>query len=119
MSNTFVIETKIELNHLGTGWEDAYMKFTPFTWNENKKLTEFKTKAGQLNATLDDQKYLDLTEEMSTAIMDLLTSHLIEGKGWNGKKLIDITKENFGDLPVNVIRKVISELQGEIVNPKG
>jgi len=52
-------------------------------------------------------------------MVNLLSTHLIEGKGYDGETLIDITPDNLTDLPIEIFAHIIKELQGQVpIDPK-
>ncbi len=107
MANTFVVKKRIPLDDLGEGWEEAFITFTPFTYRNNDKIISLRSTVLDKNAT-DEQ-----TKKASDDIKELLSDNLIEGKGFNGKELVDITKENLPDLPMEVFTKCLMALQGQ------
>lgn len=100
---TFVVLKRIDLSHLGEGWKDAFATFTPFSANDNRVLLSLRNTKDEL--------------ESSDEIMRLLTDKFIEGMGFDGKKLVPITKENLGNLPMSVIAYFINQLQIDTVIP--
>ncbi len=103
---TFVVRKKIDLSFLGDGWKDAYITFTPFTFNDNAALLKLR---GLISGTGTDAEG---AESASKEIMDLLQEKFIEGMGFNGKELEPITKKNLGELPMEIIGKILTALQG-------
>lgn len=107
---SFVVRKKIELSFLGDGWQEAYVVFTPFTFADNATLLKLRT-------AISGQGQIEEAEEASKRIMDLLKEKFIEGKGFNGKELVAITKENLKDLPMEIIGKLLTALQGATALP--
>ncbi len=103
---TFVVRKKIELSFLGEGWQETYVIFTPFTFNDNATLLKLRGLA--TGAGTDAAE----AEKASREIMGLLKDKFIEGKGFDGKALAPITKENLGELPMEIITKILTALQG-------
>jgi len=106
MTDTFVVRRTIKLDFLGDEWKDAFVVMTPFSWDDNTTLLKFRKADSE--TIVEDQKELS----------ELIKSRLVEGKGWNGEKLIPITRENVGALPVEAFTKIFQELQGGILSPK-
>lgn len=107
----FVVKKRIELNFLGEGWEEAYAVFTPFTFNDNAALLKLRNLTA--GASTDPEEATKATNE----IMTLLRGKFIEGKGYDGKGLANITKENLADLPMEIITRILQALQGQTVTP--
>jgi hypothetical protein len=112
---TFVVKKKISLAYLGEGWEEAFVVFTPFAYSDNIKLLEFRKFASSLDK---DSKTEEITK-MSNQMLDLILEKFIEGMGFDGEKLTPITKENFTELPNEVIERIVGQLKGDDLSPKG
>lgn len=113
MASKFVVKKKIPLDDLGEGWEQAFITFTPFSFRDNEKIISLRTVV--LNNSASEKE----AKKASDDIKDLLAEKLVEGKGFDGEKLIDITPENLPDLPMEVIVKVLTLLQGQTqISPK-
>lgn len=108
---TFIVRKKIELAFLGEGWQEAYVIFSPFTFADNSTLLKLRSAASGQGTEIEE------AEEASKKIMDLLKDKFIEGKGWNGKELVAITKETLKDLPMEIIGKILTALQGATALP--
>lgn len=108
---TFVVRKKIDLSFLGEGWQEAYVIFTPFTFGDNTALLKLRTLSTGANISTDE------AEKASKDIMELLQNKFVEGKGWDGEKLIDITKKNLVDLPMEIISHILTALQGQTTLP--
>lgn len=110
----FVVKKRIELSFLGEGWEEAYVIFTPFTFNDNTALLKLRHLAlGVSGPDIDVEEANKATKE----IMVLLENKFVEGKGFDGKHLAPITKENLADLPMEIITRILQALQGQSVIP--
>lgn len=108
--STFVIKKRIPLDFLGEGWKEAYVEFSPFSFVDNDKIIAMRKFGLDQNG--------DNAKEASDQLLEVVKEKFIEGKGWNGEKLINITKENLAELPIEVIVKVLQELQGNSILPK-
>lgn len=114
MSN-FIVRKKLSLSFLGEGWEDAYLIVTPFTFNDNIQLVKFQKKFAGMGAdSASEDELLETTSKMK----ELVSERLVEGKGYDGEKLVDITKDDLGSLPMEVFSKILNELKGETLSPK-
>ena len=108
---TFVVRKRIELAHLGEGWEQAYITLTPFTFNDNATLLKFRALAQTAAANPD------AANEATNEVMSMVKNKFLEGMGFDGKKLVPITKDNLADLPIEVITYILAFLQGQTVIP--
>ena len=107
MSKTeFVVKKKIDLSHLGEGWENAFVTFTPFSFRDNENLTKLRSIVTSQNVSDEE------AEKASREIVTLLQDKLIEGVGFNGEKLVPITKDNLVDLPMELVVTILQTLQG-------
>lgn len=110
----FVVKKKIDLSFLGEGWESAFITFTPFTFKDNDAIVSLRTKSTAENMTQEEIK------KASDDLIDLLKSKFVEGQGFNGEKLVPITKDNLADLPMELITTCLVTLQGQSgIPPKG
>lgn len=112
--STFVVKKRIDLAHLGEGWEQAFLIFSPFSFSDNEKLIKFRSEAAALQEGDASEKEV---EKVTNRMLELILSKFVEGKGFDGEKLIDITKENFADLPMEVFNLIVQQLQGEQLRP--
>lgn len=93
----------IKLDFIGDFWKDCYIKFNGLTFAE---LKEIQPKLDNL----DVEK--DLTET-SKFMIELLKSKFVEGKGISEKnEIIDISKDDLEEFPVDILTKFITELVG-------
>lgn len=114
---SFVVKKRLPLAYLGEGWEEAFITFSPLNWDDNvqisalrSKLTKLQKQASEPDA--DAEKVEKETEKMVNQIFDHLTEKFVEGKGFNGKELEPITKENMRELPIEVLQYCLGQLQG-------
>lgn len=112
--STFVVKKRIELAHLGEGWEQAYLIFSPFSFADNETLIKFRGEAAALQGGDANEKEI---EKVTNRMLQLILGKFVEGKGFDGKTLIDITKENFAELPMEVFNLIVQQLQGEQLRP--
>lgn len=111
----FVVKKRIDLSFLGEDWKDCYVNFTPFTFNDNDKVMEIRR--------VTNLKEKDLTEEESKkaaeSVMTIFTEKIVDGKGFDGKNIIPITKDNWRDLPMEIIQTIMDTLLGGVkTDPK-
>lgn len=111
----FKVRKEIKLGFMGQGWEDAFVVFSPFTFGDNDKvlgLYQLAQKQKDMNAAE--------AKTASDEIIGILKDKFIEGKGFDGEKLVAITEQNLSDLPMELIVHILQTLQGQaLVVPKG
>lgn len=111
----FKVRKEIKLSFMGTGWEEAYVAFSPFTFGDNGKVLG-------LYQLAQKQKEMKVSEakQASDEIISILKDKFIDGKGYDGEKLVDVTAENLQDLPMELIVHILQTLQGQaLIIPKG
>lgn len=99
----FVSNQKVSLASVGEGWADAYLTFKGISFNESLDFADLSTDESNAKASADK-------------VLSLLQAHFVDGKGWNGTELVDITSDDLGDLPVSAITESLKALAGTI-NP--
>lgn len=104
MSKKFIVKKKIELNFLGEGWEDAYISLNAPSYGEIK---EFAKKSQVKEGEKPDEGVIDEG-------ITLLQTIFIEGKAFDGKELVDFTKDDITDLPIEAINKIFVALTGTV-----
>lgn len=98
----FKVTRNMPLDFLGEGWKDCFLKFNVLTIGE---MREFGT--------------TDFVNTKAVKIIDqalvLLKSKFIEGTGLgeNGE-LVKVEKEDFDNLPSEVLNRAVSFLVGEL-----
>ncbi len=97
----FVVKKQLSLDFLGEGWHGAYINFTL----PSLKVSLEQSTPTQEEIEADPKKY---TLEMVT----FLEEHFIDGKGWNGNELVDLTKDDIQELPSAVFAKGVELLSG-------
>lgn len=109
----FVVKKKIDLTHLGEGWEGGFVTLSPFTFRDNDAIIRLRTLVTSQDISEEESR------KASDEIVTLLQEKLIEGVGFNGEKLVPITKENLSDLPMEIIVMILQTLQGQTaLSPK-
>lgn len=113
----FKVVKTIDLAFLGEGWNECYLKVNELSWDE---ITNMGNTYGIGEFTreelLADMKKAKKSNEKMTKFVE---SQFVSGKGFDGKSVIDITKEDVKELPGSVIIKAIEIITGQdITNPK-
>lgn len=103
----FVVKKKIDLSHLGDGWEGGFVTLSPFTFRDNEAIIRLRTLVTSESISQEE------SQKASTEIVALLQEKFIEGMGFDGEKLVPITKENLEDLPMEIIVMILQTLQGQ------
>lgn len=103
----FVVKKKIDLSHLGEGWEGGFVTLSPFTFRDNDAIIRLRTLVTSQDISEEESR------KASDEIVTLLQEKLIEGMGFNGESLVAITKENLPDLPMEIIVMILQTLQGQ------
>lgn len=102
----FVVSKKLPLDFLGTEWHAAYINFSLPSLKESLE----QAVPTEEEITADPQKY---TGQM----VDFIEKHFLDGKGWNGSQLVDLTASDIQELPTIVFTKA-AELLAGAVDPK-
>lgn len=97
----FDIFRKLSLDFLGEGWQDCYITFRPAIIKEIKKL-----------AKLGDATDPEKTDEVVNAGVEFLKKKFVDGKAIKGGKTVDIKKEDFDELPIEVLNASFELLAG-------
>lgn len=97
----FPVKKTLKLDFLGEGWEGAYINFSGLTFKETRGFAAQK---------LNEQDAED--PENVEFVLSLLKDHFLDGKGFNGTDLSDLTADDIEDLPVDVIGKSVELLAG-------
>ena len=108
----FKLEKTFELNFLGDGWEESYIKFKALTVKDFKKVLD------SIPLNIEELKQEEVLGAVDDAIK-LLRDNFIEGKGLGADgKQVDITKDDLEELPPAVITKALGFLSAGSVTPK-
>jgi len=110
----FVVKKKILLDFLGEDWKEAFLTFSPFSYNDNLTLIKFRKEVKNITNESDDKDI----KTMSDRMISILQDKFVEGRGFDGEKLIPVTKDDLPELPQEVWERVIGELQGGMLAPK-
>lgn len=93
----------LSLEFLGVEWKDCYLKFRYITATESKQFTVF--------ASLDKSDTEGVMKAWDKAF-SMLTDSFAEGKGVSDGKVVSISKEDLGNLPMDVLNKAVLLLTG-------
>ena len=105
--STFVAYKTLKLDFLGEGWENAYLKFKDVPYSVLTQMSEeYGTGYTADELKNDPQK----VKEANTAGNKFLKDFFVEGKGFNGESLIEVTKDNLPDLPARALVKAVDFL---------
>ena len=106
--NKYPVEKILKLDFLGDGWNTgAELVFSGLTFAQTKELA----------ASVDDSDDSSKTEKNFDLVVKFTKDHFIRGKAWNGTTLVDITKDDLVDLPVEVMNSAVKLLSGQ-TDPK-
>jgi hypothetical protein len=94
----FDISLKLSLAFLGDEWGECYIKFSPITIREAKVLKDIDT---------SKQNSVDFA-------LELLREKFLDGKGISEGKLIDLSKDDFEELPIAVVNEAVTLMVGNI-----
>lgn len=97
----FMIKKRVDLSGLGDGWQDCYINFKSPTYKQISELSQDIAKK---------------TDEFPSAVA-LLIELFIDGKGFDGEKVSEITKDDISELPLDILTLCFTELAGQI-SPK-
>lgn len=115
MSGKFQVKKRIGLDFLGEGWEEAYITLNAPSYGEIKEFSK-KSKVKVVEQP-DGTKVEQPDESVVDEGITLLKSLFIEGKAFDGKALVDFTKEDITDLPIEAINKIFVALTEGVKSP--
>lgn len=101
----FIVKKELKLDFLGEGWQAAYINFSLPSLKEN--LTQQFPSQEEIEA--NPQKYM-------TEMVAVLEKHFLDGKGFNGSQLVDLTAADIQELPTSVFVEASKLLNG-VVDP--
>lgn len=102
---TFQVKKKLDLSYLGDGWtQGTYLNFSSLTFAETREFANLNVDTENTDNTANQQS-LDM-------VLGIVTKHFIDGMGWDGQKLAEISASDIQDLPVEVVTKSIQLLVG-------
>lgn len=97
----FPIKKRLDLNDLGVEWAGCYIDYAGLTFKESRSFS-----ANQFDeANPESDKNIEF-------VLELLTSHFLAGKGYNGSAVVDLKATDLEELPVDVITRSVETLVG-------
>jgi hypothetical protein len=102
MMSKFPIEKRLDLGFLGQGWQGAELVLSGLTFAETKEIANVGV----------DPDAPDANEKSTAFVSDFLGKHFLRGKAFNGTNLVDLTKEDLEELPIEVVNKAVELLSG-------
>jgi hypothetical protein len=103
----FTVKKKLDLSYLGDGWtQGTHLTFSGMTFAETRDFAK-------LNINTEDPN----NEQNLEVVMNLLKSHFVDGRGFDGTNVVDITADDLENLPTDVVTKSIELLAGN-ADPK-
>lgn len=109
----FVIRRKLDLSDSGEGWEGAYIIYTPLSFSQNKKLIDIQKYREKLKSG-----DIETVTKVNNMTFEIAKDGFVEGKGYDGEKLVDITKENLNELPDDMLTKLFKLITGKLDTKK-
>ncbi len=104
MSKFIAVRTvKLDFLEPSDMWKDCYLQINSLTLGEIEKMASFKQEDSETAG-----KYL----------VKLIEDKFIGGKGWNGKEIVEIKKEDVKDLPVDVFEGLFVKLTAGLPKKK-
>ncbi len=100
----FDVNKRLDLHYLGKDWKDndCFLEFEALTWEDME--------SGFSDIGSVDPDNLDSVSAGIKTSSKLLTERFIKGKGISDGKVVDITKENFSQLPAEVTMRALNFL---------
>jgi len=106
---SFVIKRRLDLSDVGEGWDGCYVEYNPIRSRDNEQLLEIqKHRAAILKNDMEAVK------AARVKTVDIIKENLLGGKGFDGEKQIDITKDNLEDLSDDILTELFQLITGQI-----
>ncbi len=102
----FVVKKEVKLDHLGPGWEGAFVALNALSFRESEEIADLSVDAN--NPTADDNK------KSFKVVSDLLEKKFLSGKAYNGTELVDLKATDLIDLPAGVVNDILKALAGTV-----
>lgn len=98
----FKLTKKVDLSKFG--WEGCVLEFDSPSYSE---MTDWQGKVADTKST-----------EAAVEIVDMVQSKFVKGNGIdeNGKR-VEVTKENFSELPFEVVLECVTQISGGAQDP--
>lgn len=114
--NKFVVYQTLKLDFLGEGWEEAYLKFNAVPYADTETLQKDYGLEGVTPESIKNDP--ELQKKSAGFARKFLSKYYIEGKGFDGKTLIPIEKDELPLLPAIAILTAVTFLnKTESENP--
>lgn len=101
---TFDIFRTLSLSYLGEEWKDCYLKFSYLTADEAKDFASLK---------IDKDDPSEVIKVLDKAI-EVIKNKFVEGKAIRDGKIVELSKEDVNDLPVEILNKCVQLLVGSM-----
>jgi hypothetical protein len=121
---TFTVKKKLDLAFLGQGWDTgAFLNFRSMTFAETREFAKLSAPATPpavpSNVGFDGKAIVAPASDVPAGTLDnleqvltIVKDHFIDGRGYDGNALSDITVDDIEDLPTEVITKSVALLAG-------
>lgn len=93
---------KFDTSTYGSEWEGCYIDFKAISYNSLKTFNELDADKAQKDA--------EYAMEQTDTILELMKDNFIEGKIYDGKKVVTMKKADFDEIPMQVMNELISFL---------
>ena len=100
----FTLVKKVDLSKIG--WEGCFLEFNAPSYGEMTTLQKQASKA-------KDTKDLEVADD----ITGMIKSKFIKGEGMDGDKKVQVTLENFDELPFEVVMECVLQISGGQPDP--
>ena len=100
-----VIKKRISLDSLGDEYQDSYLTFKSISIGEAENIAK-------------DAEIATNDKKASVFICETLTEKFIEGKFFDGKELVDLSKEDVKDIDIATCITLFEILTGQTQSPK-
>lgn len=92
----FNIERRVDISHLGEGWVDCYLTFNTLSYKDVSQILKLRQNKDE--------------SEMTIAMFEILKKNYKSGKVFDGTAIVDLSRDELEDMPLELLTKVISEL---------
>ena len=105
----FKVVKKFSLDFLGKDWKDAYINFQVLS------IADIKNKfPGLIKIDQNDPDSILSGMDLTTEILE---NSFVDGKGYDGIKLVDLKREDIKDLPNDLIKRGLDFLSQGVIAP--
>lgn len=120
----FAVYKTLKLDFLGEGWQDCYLKFNAVPYDVFANIRERYDLDFSSQATTPEEAQKELAndpkkaEKANAFVIRFLSDYFVEGKGFDGKEVVEVKKVDLKDLPMSVINKASDFLmEKEAISP--